>query len=112
MHILSWIPAMQITADYAAPDAFYQTEPMVEEAAGSGGFGLLIVAGIALIAAFAVVGSMKAKLKTARQQHGAAQYMRANSLNLFVRQDHFLYTSEQRRRIQQPQNGQPMQKGR
>ena len=40
MHILSWIPAMQFTADYAAPDAFYQTEPMVEEAAGSGGFGL------------------------------------------------------------------------
>ena len=59
-----------------------------------------------------IVGSMKAKLRTARKQQGAAHYMRANSLDLLVRQDYYLYTNEQRRRIQQPQNGQPMQKGR
>ena len=110
MNTLYWVPAMQFTADYGAPDAFYQTEPAAETAGG--GFGLLIVAAIALIVAFAVVGSMKAKLRTARKQQGAAHYMRANSLDLLVRQDYYLYTNEQRRRIQQPQNGQPMQKGR
>jgi|GEM_PF-6229037 len=76
--------------------------------------GLIIVALIALLIALAVVNSMKAKLKTARHQGNAANYMRSNSLTLQVRQDHYLYTTEQRRRIPQNQNANrgPMQKGR
>ena len=79
---------------------------------GSGVGRVLIAAGVALLIAFLVVGRMKAKLKTARFRTDAADYVRKNSLLLSVRQDHFLYSTEQRRRIEQPQNRQPMQKGR
>ena len=94
---------------YSAPQQFMETGSGSSE---NGSMGILIVLLIALVIAFAVVSYMKAKLQTAKKRHNAADYVQRNSLNLFVRQDHYLYTSEQRRRIQQPQNRQPMQKGR
>ena len=76
--------------------------------------GLLIVAGIALVLALAVVGSMKAKLKTAKFQSDAAGYGLNETFQLSLREDRFLYTTETRHRIAQQNNNTraPMQKGR
>lgn len=61
--------------------------------------GTLLIAGIlALIIALAVVGSLKAQLKQAAHQSAASNY--AQSFDLSVRMDHFLYEQTQRRRIQ------------
>lgn len=65
---------------------------------------MLIAAVAALIAAFAVVGSMKAQLKQAVFQSGAANYVQDGSFNLDLRQDHFLYATTQKRRIETQQN--------
>ena len=82
-----------------------------------GTIGLIIVAALALIIAFAVIGSMKRKLNTARKASNAQDYVKPHSLYLTIREDRFLYTTETRHRVAQ-QNGQqgpgrgPMQKGR
>jgi len=61
---------------------------------------LLIAAVIAAIAAFAVVGSLTAQLKQAVHKNEAADYVRKGSFNLTVRQDHFLYETTKRRKIE------------
>lgn len=61
---------------------------------------MLAVALVALVAALAVTGSMKAKLKTAAQKAAASDYVRADSLELKVNTDRFLYVTEERKRIE------------
>ena len=58
---------------------------------------LLIALGIGLVAAWIVTGSMKAKLKTVRQQAKADDYMTPGSLHLTYSRDLFLYTHLDRR---------------
>lgn len=58
---------------------------------------LLIALGIGLVAAWIVTGSMKAKLKTVRQQAKADDYMPPGSLHLTYSRDLFLYTHLDRR---------------
>lgn len=58
---------------------------------------LLIALGIGLVAAWIVTGSMKAKLKTVRQQAKADDYMTPGSLQLTHSRDLFLYTHLDRR---------------
>lgn len=65
-----------------------------------GGY-LLILAILVLIAAFAVVGSMQAKLKMASHQQSAANYVREGSFELKVKQDCFLYKKVERKKIEQ-----------
>ena len=67
------------------------------------GKSLLIAAVIALIAALATVGGLKAQLKQAVFQSAAADYIKAGSFNLRVRHDHFLYENVQRRKIERSQ---------
>lgn len=64
-----------------------------------GGLILLAVV-VALLAALIVLGSMKAKLKTAARQTHAGNYIREGSFNLLIQQDQLLYTTEQRRRVE------------
>ena len=101
---------------------FYMTfdsNPTEYRVSGSeyGTMGIIIVAVIALIVAFTVIGSMKRKLNTAKKATNARNYVKPNSLYLTVREDRFLYTTETRHRVAQ-QNGShgpgrgPMQKGR
>lgn len=61
---------------------------------------LLILLILALIVAFVVVGNMKAKLKTAKKQAAAANYVREGSLDMRVSQDWFLYKTVDRRKIE------------
>jgi len=65
------------------------------------GFGLAIAAVIALIAAFIVVSVLMGELKQAVFQSAAAGYVQENSFALDVHADHYLYTTTQRRRIEQ-----------
>lgn len=58
---------------------------------------LLIAFGIGLVAAWIVTGSMKAKLKTVRQQAKADDYIASGSLQLTYSRDLFLYTHLDRR---------------
>ena len=67
--------------------------------------GTLLIGGIvALIAAFIVCSSMAAKLKTAAKQAAAGNYVRAGSLSLDRKEDRFLYTTTERRKIEKPAN--------
>ena len=61
---------------------------------------LLIAAVIALIAAFATVGSLTAQLKQAVHRNAAADYVRKGSFNLDVSYDRFLYETTKKRRIE------------
>ena len=56
----------------------------------------------ALIVALVVVGALKGQLKQAGHQSAAADYVRAGSLQLDVKTDHFLYERTERRKIEQP----------
>ena len=58
---------------------------------------LLIAFGIGLVAAWIVTGSMKAKLKTVRQQAKADDYIASGSLQLTHSRDLFLYAQLDRR---------------
>ncbi len=58
---------------------------------------LLIALGIGLVAAWILTGSMKAKLKTVRQQAKADAYIASGSLQLTHSRDLFLYTHLDRR---------------
>lgn len=62
--------------------------------------GLIVVVVVALLVAFFVTASMKAKLKTATRQSHAANYVRKDSLVLDIKSDRFLYKTEQRRKIE------------
>lgn len=64
----------------------------------------LILVIIALVIALIAVGSMRAKLKTAKMQVSASNYIRENSFELRVRQDRFLYRTVSRRKIEQRKN--------
>lgn len=64
---------------------------------------LLIAFGIGLVAAWIVTGSMKAKLKTVRQQAKADDYIASGSLRLTHSRDLFLYTHLDRR--EKPKSG-------
>ena len=64
---------------------------------------LLIALGIGLVAAWIVTGSMKAKLKTVRQQAKADDYIASGSLRLTYSRDLFLYTHLDRR--EKPKSG-------
>jgi hypothetical protein len=72
---------------------------------------LLLLAILALIVAFAVVGRMKAKLKTAAKQAYASRYIREGSFDLRVQSDRFLYETVQRRKIENKQQSGKAQKG-
>jgi hypothetical protein len=71
---------------------------------------LLILAIIALIVAFLVVGHMKAKLKTAARQVYASRYIREGSFDLAIQSDRFLYEDVNRRKIENKTSNQA-QKG-
>ena len=64
---------------------------------------LLFVVILALVVAFAITGSMKAKLKTAQFQSNASSYVRKDSLSLHVNVDQFLYETVERRKIEPKQ---------
>ena len=64
---------------------------------------LLIAALIALIAAFATVGGLRAQLKQAVSQSGASNYVRPGSFRLNAHSDRFLYETTNRRRIETQQ---------
>ena len=66
---------------------------------------LLIALGIGLVVAWIVTGSMKAKLKTVRQQAKADDYMTPGSLHLTYSRDLFLYTHLDRREKQTSSSG-------
>lgn len=55
------------------------------------GFNLLVSIVIGLIVAYIVVSSMKGKLKSVRMQNQATNYIKANSMNVAVSRDIFLY---------------------
>ncbi len=57
---------------------------------------IIISIAIGCIAAFIVVGTMKAKLKTVRRQPAANDYVRENSLNITHSSDIYLYTHVKR----------------
>jgi hypothetical protein len=65
-----------------------------------GGY-IIMLAILALITAFAVVGSMQAKLKTASRRQSAENYVREDSFDLKVKQDCFLYKDIERKKIEQ-----------
>jgi len=64
---------------------------------------LLIALAIGLVAALIFTGSMKAKLKTVRQQPKADAYLKPGSLALTQSRDLYLYTHTDRR--EKPQSG-------
>ena len=64
---------------------------------------ILILAILALIVAFAVVGSMTSKLKTAAHRSTASGYAEDNKLRLRVNKDHFLYETTTKKKIEQKQ---------
>lgn len=67
--------------------------------------GTMLIAGIiALIAAFATVGGLKSQLKQAVHQHEARNYVKQGSFVMQMRQDHFLYESVTRRKIETNNN--------
>lgn len=51
---------------------------------------LLIVIGVPILVALIACGSMKAKMKTAREKTTAEEYLVPNSLNLRIREDRFV----------------------
>lgn len=55
------------------------------------GFNLLVSVVIGLIVAYIVVTTMKGKLKSVRMQNQATNYIKANSMNVSVSRDIFLY---------------------
>ena len=75
----------------------------VEESSPSG-TAVVVVLVIALIAAIVVVSVMKSKLKIAKRQHGADNYIREGSFKLTARHDHFLYETVSRRKIEKKEN--------
>ena len=64
---------------------------------------LVAAAVIALIAAFVVYGSLLGQLKQAASVLGASNYVVKDSFRLFIRRDHYLYTTQTRRKIEQKQ---------
>lgn len=86
--------------------ALAETAPVVEEtiiarspfAVPSGWLLILTIA--ALVVALIVVGVLRGQLKTAGRQAGAENYIREGSFDLHVKQDHFLYQTVERRKIE------------
>ncbi|MDO5322406.1 MAG: hypothetical protein Q4G06_00165 [Clostridia bacterium] len=78
------------------------------DAIGSGT--ILIAAIAALIVALVVVGVLKGQLKQAVYQSAAADYVRPGSFMLDVKMDHFLYERTERRKIEQPKQGEQPKK--
>lgn len=64
---------------------------------------LIAAAVIALIAAFVVYGSLVGQLKQAASVLGASNYVVKDSFRLFTRRDHYLHTTQTRRKIEQKQ---------
>lgn len=64
---------------------------------------LVAAAVIALIAAFVVYGSLVGQLKQAASVLGAGNYIVKDSFKLFTRRDHYLHTTQTRRKIEQKQ---------
>ena len=64
---------------------------------------LVAAAVIALIAAFVVYGSLLGQLKQAASVLGASNYVVKDSFQLFIRRDHYLHTTQTRRKIEQKQ---------
>ena len=72
--------------------------------AGELASGTLLLSAIgALIAALAVVGVLQGQLRQAVRQSAAHSYVREGSFELTVRNDHFLYETTERRRIEPKQ---------
>ena len=73
---------------------------------------ILICIGIGLLIGFIVTASMKASMKSVRQQTGAADYKDRTGIKLSVRRDDFLYNRIEKTPIAQPrQQGTPPQGG-
>jgi len=64
---------------------------------------LMAAAVAALIAAFVVYGSLVGQLKQAASVHSAGSYIVKDSFELHTRRDHYLHTTQTRRRIEQKQ---------
>ena len=58
---------------------------------------------IALVAAFLVYGGLVSQLKQAGIVHGATNYIRKDSFELFVKKDYYVHTTQTRRRIENRQ---------
>ena len=71
---------------------------------GGIGFPIIVVLIIALIVAFIVLSCLKAQMKTAKHENLAMNYVRAGSFTLDVRQDIFLYQTEQRTKVESNTN--------
>ena len=66
---------------------------------------MLFAAILALVAAMATLGTLTGQLKRAVSAHGAANYAVQGSFALFGRSDHYLHTTQTRRRIEQKPAG-------
>ena len=72
---------------------------------GSGlGIAIVVVVIVALIVSCIVLSCLKAQMKTAKHENMAMNYVRDGSFKLDVRQDIFLYQTEQRQRVQSNKN--------
>lgn len=69
------------------------------------GSSLVVSLVVGLVAALIGTGKMKADLKTVRQQHAAAGYVRENSMKVTESQDIFLYRNVARRERANETNG-------
>ena len=65
------------------------------------GIGLLISMSVSLFAAVMVYGGLVGQLKQAASMLGAGNYAVKDSFQLFNRRDHYLHTTQTRRRIEQ-----------
>ncbi|MBR5289072.1 MAG: hypothetical protein IKU34_10875 [Clostridia bacterium] len=62
---------------------------------------VMIAAVLALVAALVVYGALRGQLKQAASVHGAGNYVIRDSFKLYARHDHYLHTTQTRRRIEQ-----------
>ncbi len=61
----------------------------------------IISAIIAFLSAFIVVGVLGNQLKTAYKKPSAANYLREGSFDLYIKEDHFLFSNINKRKIEQ-----------
>lgn len=66
---------------------------------------LMIAAIAAVIATVITIGVLMGQLKQAVSAHGAGDYIVKNSFELHARGDHYLHTTQTRRKIEQKQEG-------
>ena len=73
-------------------------------ARSSTGMNILLIVGVPCLISLAVCGIFAAQMKTARRQTGARGYISRGGVDMRVTQDQFLYHTETRQPIPQPDN--------